>query len=133
MNGFKRRKVAGLAAGASVKKIGLVSARHQKLTGHEADAHAAQTAHVAAEAHADGAGPLPEPAAAWIGRLRDRGQTHLFYPVSRLQREFRLGYGQACALAGVLAQCGEWKIGFSTDGTRYARIPPGTGCRPGAS
>lgn len=125
MNGFKRRKVAGLVASTSVKKIVLVRARHRKLAGHEAVAHAARTAHVAAEARADGAGPLPEPAAAWIGRLRDRGQTHLFYPVSRLQREFRLGYGRACALADLLAQCGEWTIGFSNDGTRYARIEPG--------
>jgi hypothetical protein len=34
-------------------------------------------------------GRLPEPAVAWINRLRSRGQTHLLYPVSRLQRDFR--------------------------------------------
>jgi hypothetical protein len=57
--------------------------------------------------------------------LRSRGQTHLFYPVSRLQREFRLGYVRACALADLLAHRGEWTIRFSTDGTRYARIRSG--------
>jgi hypothetical protein len=111
MNGFKRRKLTGPAAGAFVNKTAPERARHRMRASQETAAHPA--------------GPLPEPAAAWIGRLRSRGQTYLFYPVSRLQREFRLGYGRACALADLLAQHGEWTIGFSTDGTRYARIRSG--------
>jgi DNA segregation ATPase FtsK/SpoIIIE-like protein len=71
-----------------------------------------------------GADPLLEAAAAWVERLRRRGQTHLFYPVSRLQREFRTGYKRSCALVDALAQRGEWTVGFSGDGTRYARIHP---------
>lgn len=73
----------------------------------------------------DGSGsedPVLDAAAAWIERLRRRGQTHLFYPVSRLQREFRTGYSRSCALVDSLARRGEWTIGFSGDGTRYARI-----------
>ncbi|WP_157201857.1 hypothetical protein [Massilia sp. Root335] len=66
--------------------------------------------------------PILEQAAAWIDQLRQRGQTHLFYPVSRLQREFRIGYQRTCALADSLARRGEWTIGLSGDGTRYARI-----------
>jgi DNA segregation ATPase FtsK/SpoIIIE-like protein len=66
--------------------------------------------------------PLLDAAAAWVDHLRQRGQTHLFYPVSRLQREFRIGYGRTCALVDSLARRGDWTIGFSGDGTRYARI-----------
>lgn len=69
-----------------------------------------------------GADPLLDAAAAWVERLRQRGQTHLFYPVSRLQREFRIGYSRTCALVDSLARRGEWTVGFSGDGTRYARI-----------
>lgn len=69
-----------------------------------------------------GADPLLEAAVAWVDRLRRRGQTHLFYPVSRLQREFRTGYHRSCVLVDALAQRGEWTVGFSGDGTRYARI-----------
>jgi hypothetical protein len=68
--------------------------------------------------------PRLEQAAAWIDALRTRGQTHLFYPVSRLRRKFRIGHGATCALADMLAQRGEWTIGFSADGTRYARLHP---------
>lgn len=66
--------------------------------------------------------PILEQAAAWIDELRQRGQTHLFYPVSRLQREFRIGYQRTCALADSLARRDEWTIRLSGDGTRYARI-----------
>lgn len=61
-------------------------------------------------------------AVAWVGDMRHRGQTHLFYPVSRLQRRFRLGRPYSLALAQLLAQCGEWTITRASDGTRYARI-----------
>ena len=120
MNGFKRRRLPGLAVGALAKETALARARHRMRADQEALAHSIGTPHDAVGC-ADGA----EPALAWIGRLRNRGQTHLFYPVSRLQREFRLGYGRACALADLLAQRGEWTIGYSTDGTRYARIQSG--------
>lgn len=121
MKGFKRRRLPGLAGGAFAKKTVLARARPRTRVDQEAVAHPVGTPRDAA-GRADGAEPLPESTLAWIGRLRNRGQTHLFYPVSRLQREFRLGYGQACALADLLAQRGEWTIRYSTDGTRYARI-----------
>jgi DNA segregation ATPase FtsK/SpoIIIE-like protein len=73
---------------------------------------------------ADIAAPLLDQAAAWIDDLRMRGQTHLFYPVSRMQRKFRIGYRATCVLADMLAQRGEWMVRFSGDGTRYARIHP---------
>jgi hypothetical protein len=111
MNGFKRRTLTGPAEGGFVNQNVLARARRRMCASPEAVAHPV--------------GPLPEPAVAWIGRLRSRGQTHLFYPVSRLQREFRLGYVRACALADLLAHRGEWTIRFSTDGTRYARIRSG--------
>lgn len=66
--------------------------------------------------------PLLAQACAWIGQLRGAGEEVLLYPVSRLQRQFRLGYSRSCALAQALAQCGEWTIGFTEDGTRYARL-----------
>jgi hypothetical protein len=65
---------------------------------------------------------LLEPAAAWVDLLRKRGQTYLFYPLSRLQRRFRLGQGRIRALADLLEQRGEWSIAIASDGTRYARI-----------
>jgi hypothetical protein len=65
---------------------------------------------------------LLEPAAAWIDLLRKRGQTHLFYPISRLQRRLRLDHARNHALADMLEQRGEWSIAIASDGTRYARI-----------
>jgi DNA segregation ATPase FtsK/SpoIIIE-like protein len=64
---------------------------------------------------------LPE-ARQWVDRLRAHGTTKLLYPVSNLQREFRLGYARACALADRLAQRGEWTVAYDEGGTRYARI-----------
>lgn len=127
MNGFKRRKLLGLAAGAVVMGTALPRARATggwSRLNQEVGAQAVSAPHNAAEVSADAAEPLLALAAAWVDRLRQRGQTHLFYPVSRLQREFLLGYGRTCAMADVLAQRGEWRIGFSSDGTRYARIHP---------
>lgn len=66
--------------------------------------------------------PLLRDAGQWIDRLRARGTTRLMYPVSNLQREFRLGYARACALADSLAQHGEWTVTYDDNGTRYARI-----------
>jgi hypothetical protein len=69
-----------------------------------------------------GEDPLLPEARQWIDRLRGRGTTRLMYPVSNLQREFRLGYARTCALADCLAQHGEWTIAYDDNGTRYARI-----------
>jgi hypothetical protein len=69
-----------------------------------------------------GEDPLLPEARQWVDRLRGRGTTKLMYPVSRLQREFRIGYTRTCALADCLAQHGEWTIAYDENGTRYARI-----------
>ncbi len=66
--------------------------------------------------------PLLHRATEWIDQLRQRGQTTVLYPVSRLQREFLIGYMRTCALADALAQRGEWTILFMSDGTRYALV-----------
>lgn len=68
------------------------------------------------------ADPLLAQAGAWIAQLRGAGEDILLYPVSRLQRQFRLGYSRSCALAQALVHHGEWMIGFTEDGTRYARL-----------
>ncbi|WP_312548727.1 hypothetical protein [Massilia sp.] len=66
--------------------------------------------------------PLLQRATEWIGQLRQRGQATVLYPVSRLQREFRIGYMRTCTLANALAQRGEWTIASTDDGTRYALV-----------
>ncbi|MBK4735233.1 hypothetical protein [Noviherbaspirillum pedocola] len=63
-----------------------------------------------------------EQASAWIARLRQQQIHVLAGPVSRLQREFRLGYGRACALAQCLEQHGEWSLFVDGAGARSARI-----------
>lgn len=78
------------------------------------------------------ADPLLPDAAAWIGGLRQQGQTLLPYPVSRLQRQFRIGYNRTCALAAALEQQGHWTIAVASNGVRYARITVG-GKRPPSS
>jgi DNA segregation ATPase FtsK/SpoIIIE-like protein len=65
-----------------------------------------------------------EQVTAWIARLRQQQINVLAGPVSRLQREFRLGYRRACALAQRLEQHGEWTIFFDGAGARSARIHP---------
>jgi len=118
MNRHKRRKLLGLAAGTIA--AGMVSPA-ARAAGLRAPATAAGPPR---PAPADVAAPLLDEAAAWIDDLRTRGQTHLFYPVSRLQRKFRIGYAATCTLADMLVQRGGWTIRFSGDGTRYARIHP---------
>ena len=66
--------------------------------------------------------PLLPQAAARIEQLRFSGQLPFLYPISRLQREFRIGYSRTRALVDALAQCGEWTIAFTADGSRYARL-----------
>jgi hypothetical protein len=68
------------------------------------------------------ADPLLPEASQWVHRLRGRGTGILVHPVSRLQREFGLGYSRACALAECLAQRGEWTIAYDDTGTRHTRI-----------
>lgn len=70
------------------------------------------------------ADPLLPQACAWIGELREAGEAILPYPISRLQRRFRIGYGRSCALVQALAQRGEWRIAFAEDGTRLAHLEP---------
>lgn len=57
-----------------------------------------------------------------IQRLRRNGQRSLVNPVSRLQREFRLGYGNACFLAARLARDGQWTLAVDKDGVRHAHL-----------
>ena len=63
-----------------------------------------------------------EQARVWIARLRQQQINVLAGPISRLQREFRLGYGRACALAQCLEQHGEWSLFVNGAGARSARI-----------
>lgn len=68
------------------------------------------------------ADPLLPAAAVWIERLRDQGEDILLYPISRLQREFRIGYSRTCVLMEALTLDKHWIIAFAEDGTRYARL-----------
>lgn len=126
MNSLKRRKLLtalGRSAMAGIALLLVRTGRAHARPGDKADASIpfpsqgdASSARGAAE------DPLLAQAVGLIDRLRGRGTTVLAYPVSRLQREFSLGYSRACALADQLAQRGEWTIGYSDDGVRYARI-----------
>jgi len=68
------------------------------------------------------ADPLLPQAAAWVEALRAQGEEILLYPISRLQREFRIGYSRSCALVEVLALDKYWTIAVAEDGSRYARL-----------
>lgn len=109
MNRDKRRKLLRLAAGAAAGMLLLEAPA----------AHAAGAARGTPAAAA-----LLDQASAWIDRLRAQGQRRLLYPISRTQREFRIGYGASCTLVEQLAQHGEWTIRYMGDGTRYAWIHP---------
>lgn len=65
-----------------------------------------------------------EQARAWIARLRLQQIDVLGGPISRLQREFRLGYRRAGALAQHLEQYGEWSVFVDEAGWRHARFHP---------
>lgn len=67
------------------------------------------------------ADPLLSDVADWVEQQRGRGEEILEGPVSRLQREFRIGYSRACALAEALALDKYWRIELAEDGRRYAR------------
>lgn len=68
------------------------------------------------------ADPLFPQAAAWVEQLRAEGESILLYPISRLQRQFRIGYSRTCALVEALALDQYWRIEFAEDGSRYARL-----------
>lgn len=104
MNRDKRRKLLRLAAGAVAAGMLLPQARAARGT--------------------PAAATLLDQASAWIDGLRAQGQRQLLYPISRTQREFRIGYRASCTLVEQLAQRGEWTIRFRGDGTRYASIHP---------
>jgi hypothetical protein len=69
--------------------------------------------------------PLLPEAAAWVERLRNEGDDILLYPISRLQREVRIGYSRTCALVEALALDQHRIIEFAEDGSRYARLRSG--------
>lgn len=110
---FKRREFLGLS-GAAIAALLVLP--------HASAAHVCACPAKEDVSRSDVADPLLAAAIAWIDQLRQRREMHLFYPVSRLQRQFRIGYNRTCALADSLTERGEWSIGFSADGTRYARI-----------
>jgi len=66
--------------------------------------------------------PLLLPAADWIAGLRAEGDPVLLYPISRLQRRFRIGYNHTLRLMDALERRGDWIIAYHDDGTRYARL-----------
>lgn len=68
------------------------------------------------------AATLLRQAGTWLARLRLRDVMVVHSPVSRLQRELRLGYARACKLAQRLEQRDEWTIVFDHAGNRSARI-----------
>lgn len=65
---------------------------------------------------------LIDRAMAFLSRRYAHGEQVFAFPVSRLQREFRLGYRKACALAEALHATGSWRLRTRPNGTRYARI-----------
>lgn len=58
----------------------------------------------------------------WLGQLRQHGEMAVAQPVARLQRRFRLGYRNACALARWLHHDGHWSLG-SHGATLSAKEP----------
>ncbi len=60
----------------------------------------------------------------WIVSMYGEGHTIVPFPVSRLQRQFALGYSYTCTLAELLVESGQWTIAFTADGSRYAQLHP---------
>lgn len=124
MDGIKRRKLLVALATAAATGVSLraaMAADSLRETMSRA-APAPRPAGAMPAPNLAAADPLLQSAAEWINRLRQSGQTTLPYPISRLQREFLIGYGRTCALANALAQRGEWTVAFGSDGVRYAHI-----------
>jgi hypothetical protein len=116
-----RRKLLGVLGGSAMAGLALLVLRPGTAP-QRASANAGEPALVpvpGATPHAreTAADPLLPEATQWVDRLRGRGTGMLVHPVSRLQREFGLGYARACALAECLAQRGEWTIAFDDGGT----------------
>lgn len=65
---------------------------------------------------------LVDRAMAFLSRRYAHREQVFAFPVSRLQREFLLGYRRACSLAEELQAAGCWSLRARTDGSRYARI-----------
>jgi hypothetical protein len=63
-------------------------------------------------------------ARAWIQGLRKQDQVFVPYPISQLQRTLRIGYASTCALVELLAELGEWTIGYRPEGGPFAHIQP---------
>lgn len=126
MNSLIRRRLLGVLAGGAIAGVALQVLRAGR-AGQRVNAKAGELAFFPIRSATVGAGepsedPLLREASQWVDRQRGRGTTILVHPVSRLQREFGLGYARACALADHLAQRGEWTVDYDEDGTRYARI-----------
>jgi hypothetical protein len=60
----------------------------------------------------------------WIDGLRQQDQMYVPYPISQLQRTLRIGYARTRGLVELLAQHGEWTIGYRPEGGPFARIRP---------
>lgn len=126
MNGIKRRKVLSILAATAAAGVSIRTAWAASLSASTRSRPNSMpelgSAIAAPDTNLTAVDPLLHSAAAWIDQLRQRGQTLLPYPVSRLQREFHIGYTRTCALADTLAARGEWTVGFGSDGVRYAHI-----------
>lgn len=126
MKSLIRRKVLGVLGSSVMAGLALLVMRpgtaRQQGSANAGEAVPVPVPGATPHARETGADPLLAEATQWVDRLRGRGTGILVYPVSRLQREFGLGYARACALADSLAQRGEWTIAYDDSGTRYARI-----------
>lgn len=70
--------------------------------------------------------PLFMAAVEFLGRrYLQHGRVAVYGPVSRLQREFLLGYGQGCALVASLATHQVWRLSDDAQGA-LATLMPGS-------
>lgn len=65
--------------------------------------------------------PLSE-AVSFLASLDEMDVLYVKNPISRLQRQFRLGYRSASLLASLLEQSGHWQRAIDTDGTHFALL-----------
>lgn len=122
MNSLIRRKLLGLLGSSAMARPALLLPLPRPIPQHSSTGTGGPARLPEPQAGESGDDPLLPDALQWVERLRGHGTAVLLYPVSRLQREFMLGYTRACALAGCLAQRGEWTIAYDAAGTRFARI-----------
>lgn len=126
MNSSIRRKLLGVLASGTMAGVALQILRPGRAW-QRINAKAGELAFFPIRSAMVGAGETSEDAllreaSQWVDRQRSCETTILVHPVSRLQREFGLGYARACALADHLAQRGEWTVDYDEGGTRCARI-----------